>query len=111
MIPPPEFNYTTHLPDGRANVDAPLKDWSSEGSFDSARECRAELQSNIKFSKQINEKVRRDESEQQESAQEEEDDKRSNAPKGFHRGLRGFGLVSAVSAQCIATDDPRLKEK
>jgi hypothetical protein len=112
MMPPPDFDHATHLPNGRPNTDAPFSYWRNDGSFDSAKECKAELQNNIEFSKQIESKIRREHrSEQQESALEDKMDQQSNSPKGFSRGLRGYGLIGAMSAQCVASDDPRLKEK
>jgi len=109
MTPPTD--YVTHLPNGSPNLDAPFSYWRNEGSFDSAKECKVGLENNIEFAKQIEKKVRKEESEQQESAEEEKMDQQGNVPKGFYRGLRGYALTAAVSAQCIATDDPRLKEK
>ncbi len=112
MMPPPQFDPATHLPNGGPNLDAPLSDWRNEGSFDSAKECQAGLKDNIAFALQIQAKIRKEHrSEQQETAEEEKMDRQANVPKGFNRGLRGYGLTGAVNAQCIATDDPRLKEK
>lgn len=50
-------------------------------------------------------------SEQQELAAEQKMDEDEKVPRGYNRGLRGYGMTAAVSAQCIASDDPRLKEK
>jgi hypothetical protein len=112
MFPPPDFDHATHLANGNPNLDAPFSDWRNEASFDSAKECNAELHSYVEFSKQVELTIRREHrSEQQESAEEEKMDEQSNFPKGFSRALSRYGLVGAVNAQCVATDDPRLKEK
>jgi len=63
------------------NPKAPLSQWSKEASFDTAKECEAKRKANRR------------------------------AYAGFYRGLRDYALTAAVSAQCVATDDPRLKEK
>ena len=110
MTPMPELDPGTHLPDGKPNMRAPLRYWTNQGSFDSAKECKAELESDIKLHIQVAAQIRKEHrGEQQEAEEEEHDDRLANLPKGFNRGLRGYGLTAAIGAQCVATDDPRLK--
>jgi hypothetical protein len=83
MFPPPDFDHATHLANGNPNLDAPFSDWRNEASFDSAKECNAELHSYVEFSKQVELTIRREHrSEQQESAEEEKMDEQSN-PEGL----------------------------
>jgi hypothetical protein len=110
MTPPPEINPVTHL--RRLALSAPFGYWQDEGSFDSAKECNAALESNIKWHMQVAAKIYNEHrSDQQESTLDEQMDQVSNSPKGFSHGLRHYGLTAAENARCIASDDPRLKEK
>jgi hypothetical protein len=112
MAPPPQADPTTGLPNGAADVRAPFKYWDNEGSFDSAKECSSNLESNIRLLMQVEANMRsRHLSERQESAEDEKVDQAAKLPRGWSYGLRYYGLAKAIGAQCIATDDPRLKEK
>ncbi len=112
MTPPPEINLATHLPTGRPDLSAPFRFWQDDGSFDSAKECNAELESNLNGIMQLEIKIHKEHrSEQQESALDEQMDQQLHSPKGFSHGLHHYGLTAAENARCIASDDPRLKEK
>jgi hypothetical protein len=112
MTPPPHPDPVTGLPNGVPNLSAPFEYWQNEGSFDSAKDCNSMLESNIQLSRQIEANVRSEhKSEQQELAEEDKSDHDAKLPKGWMRGMRHYGLTAAMSAQCIATDDPRLKGK
>jgi len=70
------------------------------------------LERNIEFHRYVEAKVRQEgRSEKQEQEYEDKSDGAAKLPKGWSRGMRHFGLTAAINAQCIATDDPRLKEK
>ena len=117
MLPPPRFDATPqNLPiPGEANTDAPFKFWDAEGSFDSASDCEAAKQKGIDFHRWIDAKERREHpdwlTEQHQRADEEKMDREYKVPQGYHRALRNFGLLSAALAQCVASDDPRLKNR
>jgi hypothetical protein len=81
MYPP-----TTPRPDHRNLTDAPLAEWKSGKSFDTAKECEA---ARLRVKK---------------SAKELEDATVGDAV--FHNLAENI-----ASAQCIDSDDPRLKEK
>jgi hypothetical protein len=65
-------------------MTAPLSEWETEGSYDSAKECRGAIQDNLQFI--------------------------------AHRHFETVDEQNAANTQsqlgqCVATDDPRLKEK
>jgi hypothetical protein len=110
MTPPPQFDPATGLPNGRPNFNAPLTNWTTQDTSDSAKECKAQLVSDIELHKQVEAKIRGlHRSEEQELAIEKKSDEDDKVPKGWNHGLRHYGLTAAASAQCIASDDPRLK--
>jgi hypothetical protein len=110
MTPPPQLDPNTHLPNGNPDLGAPYKYWRNEGSFDSAKECKIERESDIELHRQIDAKIRREHrSEQQETALELKMDETYHAPKGWSHGMRDFGMTAAISAECISSDDTRLK--
>ncbi len=111
MTPPPQPDPATGLPNGGADVHASFRWWDNEGSFDSAKECRAELERNIKFMMQLEAKISRErhQTEQQQLEDEDKHDHAAKLPKGWSHGMRHFGLIAATHAECIASDDPRLK--
>ena len=58
--------------------------------------------------------VQKEQSAQQQEAFEKGLDHAENRPTGWNHALHGsygFGVTSALSAQCIGTDDPRLEDK
>jgi len=112
MSPPPQPDPATGFPNGQPNLLAPFEYWDNEGSFDSAQGCNSKLESDIRLLMQIEANIRKEhQSEQQELAEEEKMDQAAKLPRGWHHGMRHYGLTAAMSAKCIATDDPRLKEK
>jgi hypothetical protein len=95
---------------GKILYEAPLAYWEIEESFDTATECRRHREENIKLMSQIELKAYK-QSEKEQERYEAQEDAESNWPKGTARKSRGMGMKSALSALCIATDDPRLKGK
>jgi len=95
---------------GKVLVDAPLKFWTQEGSFDTAKECGAQRKKDYEwmFDWEIKESAKSE-------AQRDRDDTRTDAESkwkpGTARKNRGIGLRAAEEAKCIASDDPRLKEE
>jgi hypothetical protein len=82
MTPPPLFHSKVDV-----DLDAPLSKWTVYSAFDSAQECEAEKVADFHLANQ-------------KALGDPTDD-----PK--LRGVRD----QLMTAQCIATDDPRLKEK
>ena len=80
MMPPARPQ--TRVP---VDLDAPLSKWTVDSSYDTAAECRRE----IEFAKQTDARLAGD------------------AP---NEGLR-LAIAGLVHGQCISTDDPRLKPK
>jgi hypothetical protein len=70
---------------GKMYYEAPLKYWQTAGSFDTAKECKQEWLRNLNWFQQHQPKVALD----------------KDSPDTV--GYRG-----AISALCIASDDPRL---
>lgn len=69
------------------DANAPLSAWRIMGSFDTAKECKNGLQ-------------------------KEEDDKIDRAAAtGEHVEANCHGISAWLDVICVATDDPRLKEK
>jgi len=101
--------FSRWLPNGVPNLNAPFKYWRNDGSYDSAKECNSAIESNIQELQQAVDKLRsRHLSEQQQSAEDDKDDQFFKLPTGWSHGTRHYGLTAAMSAQCIASDDPRL---
>jgi len=94
---------------GQIIYSAPLAYWQIEDSFDTAAECRRGRDSNIQFQMRL--AKTHHETEAQEERYEAETDARMKWPSGTAKKSRGFGLQADMFAQCIASDDPRLKEK
>src|SRR5271156_2666492 len=114
LAPLPQINPATHLPTGQADLNVPFRYWMHWSSFDSAKKCETERQRQIHLYFQNDAKLRNEQSEQQEEAFEKGEDQAQNKPTGWHHALHGshgFGVTSALSAQCIGTDDPRLEDK
>ncbi len=111
MVPPPQTDPVNGLPNGAPNLLARFRYWRNEGSFDTAKECNSMLESNIQLMRQIEANVRSEhKSEQQEVAEEDKRDHDAKLPKGWSYKMRHYGMTADMSAQYVATDDPRLKE-
>ncbi len=95
---------------GKVLVDAPLKFWTQEGSFDTAAECNAARKKDFAFMMALEQKDA-----VKSEAERDRDDSRADAEFKWKPGTakrnRGIGLRVAEDAKCIASDDPRLKEK
>jgi hypothetical protein len=81
---------------GVPDSGAPISSWHNERSFDSARDCEegkdTVLESRLEGAKRLEEiQIQKD-------------------PEGFAKYIRWTRSEFAAS-KCIATDDPRLKEK
>ena len=112
LAPIPQLDPATGLPNGKPNLSAPFRYWSKVFSFDSAKECEAERVRQIDSLFLLDTKIREeDRSEEEQAEWDEMEDQVLNLPEGWSHGLRSYGLTSALRAQCIASDDPRLKEK
>ena len=114
LTPIPQIDPATQLPTGYADKSVPFRYWTNWGSFDSAKECEAEIQRQIHLGLQIDAELRNRQSEQEKEAFWEGMDKAEKKPKGWNHALHGsngFGVTSALSAKCIGTDDPRLEDK
>ena len=111
LSPPPQIDPQTGLPTGDTNRLAPFKYWGNFGSFDSAKECTAQKWSNFTELLKLSEKP--DSVHLTEQQEEHIDRDILKKPKGWSHALRlrHFALNAAGDSQCIATDDPRLKEK
>jgi hypothetical protein len=95
---------------GKILYEAPLAYWEIDESFDTAAECRRHREENISLMSQIELRASK-QSEKEQERYEAQEDAESKWPRGTARKSRGMGMKSALAAQCIATDDPRLKDK
>jgi beta-glucosidase-like glycosyl hydrolase len=114
LTPIPQIDPATHLPTGDADLSVPFRYWTNWGIFDSAKKCEAEIQRQIHLNLQNDAKLWSRQSDQEKEAIWEGMDKAEKLPKGWNHALHGsngFGATSALNARCVATDDPRLKEK
>jgi hypothetical protein len=114
LAPLPQISPTTHLPTSQADLNVPFRYWMHWSSFDSAKKCEVERQRQIRLYFQNHAKFQKEQSVQQEEAFEKGLDHAENRPTGWNHALHGsygFGVTSALSAQCIGTDDPRLEDK
>jgi hypothetical protein len=92
MMPPLRPPQSIRWSEGKFQVDtltpAPLSQWTIVDSFDSARECR---ESHLKL---LNDRLVK-----------LDHDRIMNSVKGY------IQIEQAYNAKCVASDDPRLKEK
>jgi hypothetical protein len=88
LMQPPSDN--SH---GRPDSDAPLPQWQESGSFDSAAKCNKERFDTINTYEKLLAEAQKSKS------------------SGRDIDTAQNGLLAFLKAQCIATDDPRLKEK
>jgi len=82
------------IPDHKTNktlYEAPLAYWETEGSFDRAVDCEQMRKGNVELMSNLR--------------------KKSFRPHTDQSPGSDLGLQGALAAKCIATDDPRLKEK
>jgi hypothetical protein len=79
--------YPPVTPAGKSLTDAPLTEWKSGASFDTAKDCETARAHMRKASKDL----------------------RNATPRGYQEGLDFAESIG--DGQCVATDDPRLKEK
>jgi hypothetical protein len=103
MVPPPCLDPDEPAPVCR-NIDAGLENWRIRGSFDAAKDCRTDLEQWKQRSHASKETVLPSQPIKQ-------------SKKTWWAGLSqaqqqaAIEEMDAYSAACIATDDPRLKEK
>jgi hypothetical protein len=98
MFPPVDYRSASVL------TTASFKYWENFRSFDTATECNEYRDANIRdvaavVAKPVNEE------------EERHADQVLKWGTGTSKKSRGIGLARARSSLCIATDDPRLKEK
>jgi hypothetical protein len=93
---------------GAVIYEAPLGYWQIEGSFDTATECKRGQEDDVRLMTKL---TYRKQSEAALEKYEAQEDGRMKWPPGTTRKSRDLGLRSALAEECIATDDPRLKEK
>jgi hypothetical protein len=94
---------------GKIVYGAPLAYWELEDSFDTAAQCKRQLETDIRMMRQLVQSNRLKEAQQE--RYEAQTDAQMKWQPGTARKNRDMGLSAAESAKCIASDDPRLKEK
>jgi hypothetical protein len=96
------------LKSGAVIYEAPLGYWHIQGSFDTATECKRGQEDDVRLMEKL---TYRKQSEAEMEKYEAQKDAENEWPPGTSRKSRDLGMRSALAAECIATDDPRLKEK
>ena len=97
------------LKTGEIVYSAPMKYWQVEATFNSEATCNERREKNILLLQKI--ENRRLLNPEAEKRSELEFDAAMKDPPGTARKSRGLSLKIALMAQCVATDDRRLKEK
>jgi hypothetical protein len=92
MIPPIEFESQAITSNVHVSSDAPFSKWEMSGSFDTAKECDA---ARLAIGSP--------------SDSRHELSGGNDAAKAVHE--KAYIEIAKGNSQCIATDDPRLKEK